>query len=122
MRVILLLLALLPLAACDTTGVTDTATVQTASVPADVAAAGASVSVEGTAPAGAALVGPVEATGCQKTHYDPEPDNAFVLALLKAEAAKRGATTLVGVSYQRYNVSFTQNCMTTIIAKGVAWK
>ena len=117
----LALAALVCLAGCDTTGVTDTAAVAYATVTPELAAAGASVSV-GAPGAGMKSVGKVEATGCQKTHYDPQPDEAFTLALLKQQAAVKGATILANVAYHHYNVSLSANCYTTIVADGVAWK
>jgi hypothetical protein len=86
-----------------------------------LAAAGASVSL-GTPAAGMTSLGKVGATGCQKTHFDPEPDEPFALALLKKQAAGMGATILASVSYHHYNVSFSANCYTTIVADGTAWK
>jgi len=110
------------LSGCATTGVVDTASQQIAVPSAETLAAGAKINVMAASPIGAKSLGKVSVTACQKQRYDPEPDDAYALALLKEKAAGEGATSLVGVALAKYNVSVTANCFTNIVATATAFR
>lgn len=121
MRILILALPLF-IAACATSGVVNTAAPVVPYIPPDIAQRGSDVSVVGEVAAGAQFVGNVEAHACQKLQYDPVPSDELALAMLKAEAAAVGATSITEVKLQTSNVDFARNCFTTIHATGKAYR
>lgn len=120
MRYQFLLPALL-LCGCSTTGVVNTAPEQVAIIPSDVASQGAGVAIVASPPAGAVERGKLDAYACQKYNYDPQPNDELAIAMLKAEAAKVGATSIAAVKLSRSNVDVARNCFTTIHAQGLGY-
>lgn len=113
--------ALLLLAGCSTAGVVPTATSNSIADLSQYASTNGLVSVSETSPAGGKALGPVEVYACQAHSFDPPPTDDLALAMLKAEAAKRGARVLVGVQLQRQNIDMARNCYWTIHATAEAY-
>jgi uncharacterized protein YbjQ (UPF0145 family) len=111
---------LLLMSACSSTGTTITADFPVAEIAPELEAVTAEVIVATDAPEGAKTLGNVEAVACQKYNFSPLPTDELALALLKQEAVKLGANTIVDVTISHSNVDFARNCFTTIYAKGVA--
>ena len=93
-----------------------------AAIPADVSEGGAAVDVLPEAIAGSERIGDVVAKACQVRTYDPLPTDALAVALLKQDAARVGASSLTNVKTTQSNIDLSAGCLTTITARGVAWR
>lgn len=100
---------------------TPTAPVSYSTVSPELAAAGGGVTVL-PASEGYDTITPVTALACQRAKWDPVPTEEYALALLKQEAAKKGADGLTDVTFTKGMVSVTGNCWQNIRAKATAVK
>lgn len=117
-RITIIAAATLFLVGCQTTTptVSNTAAPSYVSIPADLAAAGISVRRVEAIPQGSRRLGIISTLACQKLTSDPLPTEEYALALLKKEAASRGATAISNVTYTRSATSITGNCWSNIQA------
>lgn len=78
--------------------------------------------IEGPVPAGASVVGPVEATSCKNKAWDPAPTNANAIVQLKAYARERGANAVKNVFCEPpQGTSLGTNCWSSIRCTATAY-
>jgi uncharacterized lipoprotein YajG len=72
-------------------------------------------------PAGASVLGTVDSSRCHRNALDAAPDDAQLLADLKAAAYARGADGIAGVQKTKES-GLLKNCWFVITARGTAFK
>lgn len=78
--------------------------------------------VNGPAPAGARLVGAVEATSCKNKAWDATPTNENAITQLKAFVKERGGNTLANVFCEPpQGTTLSPNCWSSIRCTGTAY-
>lgn len=78
--------------------------------------------IEGTVPAGARLIGAVEATSCRNKAWDASPTNDNAILQLKSVTKERGGNAVGNVYCEPpLGTSIGTNCWSSIRCTGVAY-
>lgn len=78
--------------------------------------------IDGPAPAGARLIGPVEATSCKNKAWDPSPTSANAILQMKSFARERGGNAIAGVFCEPpKGTNLGTNCWSSIRCTATAY-
>ncbi len=91
-----------------------------ASTSNEIDASATKVDVLTSLPAGAKVIGPVEASHCKRNAYESASAEQTALQLLRGKAAGMGANAVANVSYEAESVSLLSNCWSSAKAKATA--
>ncbi len=97
-------------------------TTDPAKVPAETLQKAQTVTIMTVKPENAEYLGPVQATSCRRTRWEPLPTDDLTLTLFKAAVADKGGNAVIDLEYVRTDVNLALKCYESITAKGIAFK